>query len=259
MANIVYENFVLENKLEDLLTTSVDMNNYMTLDSSLSETAGMKKVINTYTATGDVEDLDMGEGNTGDIAVGFTPVEYTVTTTQGRFPYFDEQAMKDPNVIEVGLRGISAKMSNDLTEKAFVEFGKATLSQTYTTSIDFDTVVDAVAKLNLEDETGLFMLITPAMVAAFRKALKDNLSYSESFVRTGYIGSVNGVPVIVSKAVPADTAFIADKSAVTCFIKKGSEIEQERDANIRKTTVYGRKVALVALTDATKVVKIIKA
>ena len=51
-------------------------------------------------------------------------------------------------------------------------------------------------------------------------------------------------------------AFLATKEAVTVFTKKGSETEQERDANIRKNTVYARKVMLVALTDATRVVEI---
>ena len=52
----IYENFVLENKIEDMLTTGIDMNAYMTADYTLAENAGMKKVVNVYTATGDVED-----------------------------------------------------------------------------------------------------------------------------------------------------------------------------------------------------------
>ena len=46
MAHTIYENFVLENKMEDLLTTAVDMNAYMTADTSLTENAGMKKKVN---------------------------------------------------------------------------------------------------------------------------------------------------------------------------------------------------------------------
>jgi hypothetical protein len=46
---------------------------------------------------------------------------------------------------------------------------------------------------------------------------------------------------------------------VRLFIKKGTEIEQERDANTRKNTVYTRKVALVALVDDRKLVKITEA
>lgn len=255
MAHTIYENFVLENKVEDMLTTSIDMNAYMTADYSLTETAGMKKVIHVYTATGDVEELTMGQGNTGDITVSFSPVEYEVGTTQGRFTYFDEEEMTDPNVVDVGLEKMSANMTNDLTAKVIAELGKATkkiLNATWT----FENVVDALASLDVESEDGLFMLINPAQQASFRKNLKDDLKYVEGFVRSGYIGSVCGVPVIVSKAVPAGEAYLASREAVTCFVKKGSEVEQERDANTRQNKVYARKVMLIALTDANKVVKI---
>lgn len=255
MAHTLYENFVLENKIEELLTTAVDLQAYMTVDNSLSLEPGMKKIVHTYTASGDVEDLAMGEGNSEDITVSFTSAEYEVGVTQGRFQYFDEQEMTDPMVVDTGLDGIAKKMVNDFTSKAIAEYEKATL-QAPAAAWSFDAVVDAIAKMNLEDESGLFLLISPADKAAFRKALKDDLSYSEAYVRTGYIGTVAGVPVIVSKAVAQGTGYLATKDAVTLFVKKGSEIEQERDANIRNNAVYARKVAVVALTDATKVVKI---
>lgn len=255
MAHTIYQNFILANKVSDILTTQVDLNTYMTVDTELAENAGMKKVINKYTATGNVENLAMGEGNTADIEVSFTPTEYTVGTTQGRFKYYDEQEMTDPMVVDAGLDGIAKTMVNDFTKKAVAEYDKATLALAGT-AWTFETVVDAIAKMNLEDETGLFLLISPADQANFRKGLKDDLKYVEGFVRTGYIGSVCGVPVIVSKAVKAGTGYLATKDAITLFIKKDTEIEQERDANTRENRVFVRKVALVALTDATKLVKI---
>lgn len=254
MAHTIYENFVLENKIENLLATAVDMNSYMTADYSLAESAGMKKVINVYTATGEVEDLGMGEGNSAEITVSFSPVEYEVGVTQGKFAYFDEQEMTDPMVVDTGLQAIAQKMTNDLTAKAIAEFGKATLTQAV--AWDFDGIVDAIAKLDVEDESGLFILVSPAEKAKIRKNLGEELKYSEGFARTGYIGSVCGVPVIVSKAVPDGEGYLATKEAVTCFVKKGSEIEQERNANTRANSVFARKVMLVALTDATKVVKL---
>ena len=257
MEHKIYENFILANKLTDLLETSISMNNYMTIDNSLAESAGMKKVINTYTATGNVETLAMGEGNTDEIAVSFTPSEYTVETTQGKFQYYDEQQMTDPTVVDMGLKAVSEKMTNDLTDKAIAEFNKATLSVPISGNITFDNVVDAVAQLNTEDESGLFMLINPAQKAGLRKSLKDDLKYNSDFVASGYIGTVAGVNVIVSKAVPVKTAYLATKEAVTCFIKKGSVIEQERDGEHRNNKVICRKVMLVALTDATKVVKLV--
>ena len=255
MANTVYENFVLENKLAELLKTKIDLNSYMTIDGQLTEEPGMKKVINTYTATSGVEELDMGEGNTKDIEVSFTSSEYTVKTYQGRFVYYDEQAMTDPMVVDTGLEGVVKDMINQFTTLAIGEFDKATLAQTGT-AWNFDVVVDAIAKMNLEDETGLFLLISPADLANFRKTLKDDLKYSEGFVRTGYIGHVAGVPVITTKAVAAGKGYLATKEAVSVFLKKDTEIEQDRDPDKRKNLVWGRKVAVVALTDATKVVKI---
>ena len=244
MAHTVYENIVLSNKINDILTTQIDLNNYMTIDTSMTESAGMKKVINTYTASGNVEELGMGEGNSTEITVSFTPTEYEVKTYQGKFAFYDEQEMTDPMVVDVGLEGSAKTMINTFTTKAIDEFKKATLVQS-ATAWGFDVIVDAIAKMNLESEEGLFLLISPADQAKFRKALKD-----------GYIGSVCGVPVIVSKAVPAGTGFLATKEAVSVFIKKDTETEYERDADKRNNTYWVRKVAVVALTDATKVVKI---
>ena len=255
MAHKVYENIVLSNKVNDILTTQIDLNSYMTIDTSLTENAGMKKVINTYTASGEVEELAMGEGNSTEIEVSFVPSEYEVKTYQGKFAFYDEQEMTDPMVVEVGLDGSAKTMINTFTEKAIDEFEKATL-EVPTASWSFNTVVDAIAKMNLESEEGLFLLISPADQAGVRKALKDDLKYSEGFVRTGYIGSVCGVPVIVSKAVPAHKGYLATKEAVSVFIKKDTETEYERNADIRKNSYWVRKVAVVALTDATKVVKI---
>lgn len=255
MAHTVYENVVLSNKINDILTTQVNLNNYMTIDNSLAENAGMKKVINVYTSTGDVEKLAMGEGNTGSIEVSFTPVEYEVETYQGKFAFYDEQEMQDPMVVDTGLSHSADRMTNAFVAAAVAEYEKATL-ESPAAAWSFDAVVDAIAKMNLESEEGLFLLISPADKAAFRKALREDLSYSEGFVRTGYIGSVAGVPVIVSKAIPANKGYMATKEAVTLFVKKETETEYERDADTRNNSYWVRKVAVVALTDTTKAVKI---
>lgn len=255
MANQVYENVVLANKIEDILTTAVDLTSYMTVDTSMTQEAGMKKKINTYKAVGEVEELAMGEGNTQDIESTFTTKEYEVKTVQGRFQYYDEQAMTDPMVVQAGLEGIAKTMINDFTAKAIAEFEKATLT-VERSGFAFTDIVDAIAKLNTENEDGLFILVGVADLANFRKELKDDLKYNEAFVRTGYVGSVCGVPVIVTKAITNGNIYLASKEAVTLFIKKDTEVEQERDANVRNNKVYIRKVAVVALTDENKVVKL---
>jgi len=104
-------------------------------------------------------------------------------------------------VVDTGLKHSADNMVNTFTANAVAEMDKATL-EVAVDAWSFDAVVDGIAKMNVENEEGLFLLISPADKAAFRKALREDLSYSEGYVRTGYIGTVAGVPVIVSKAIP---------------------------------------------------------
>lgn len=255
MAHQVYENIVLSDKINDILTTQVGITNYLTIDHSLAENAGMKKKIITYNSTGNVEQLAMGEGNTESIEVQNTTEEYEVLTFQGKFRFYDEEEMIDPKIVDVGLKHSADDMTNTFTANTIAAMDKATLAVT-AGAWSFDVVVDAIAKMNRETEDGLFLLVSPADVAAIRKALKDDLKYAEGFVRTGYIGTVCGVPLIITKAIEAGKAYLATKEAVTLFLKKDTETEYERDANHRDNFYWIRKVGVVALTDGSKIVKI---
>jgi len=260
MANVIFENEVLESKLSDALNTKINARNFMKIDNDLATAPGMKKVINVYSYTGTVEDVAMGDGNTVAGAISFSPIEYEVSVSQQKFAYYDEQAMTDPKVVDYGLEGGSTVMVNDMNSKFFAELDKATLEQEYPLNgaISYDTVVDAISLMELEDEANLFIVIGTDLKADLRKDVDFKSSLLGEMLYTGQIGTISGVPVVVSKLVPTGSAYVAARDAVTLFVKKGSEVEQERDADIRENIVYMRKVNLVALTDATKVVKIIE-
>ena len=49
------------------------------------------------------------------------------------------------------------------------------------------------------------------------------------------------------------------KEAIKLFLKKDVEVEQERDADTRTNSIYLRAAYIVALVDATKICKIVKA
>ena len=76
------------------------------------------------------------------------------------------------------------------------------------------------------------------------------------FVRTVYLGTVAGVNLYAKKDATQGTIVGGLRSAVTVLIKKGTEVEQERDANIRKNDVYSRKYYVAAITDFSKAFKI---
>ena len=262
MSNSPYANFVLENKYESILATKVDMANYLTADYSLSENAGMKKTIHKYKATGSVEDLAQGVGNSGVFEASYVSADYDVVVTQGKGQYFDEEAMKDPMIVDTIMKGMAEEMINDFTRKAIAEMIKThqTVECDFSTSSSgylFAKVVDAAAALGEEAE-GYFILISPKNLAYARKQLGEDLKYSEGFVRTGYVGTICGFPVIMSKAVPDNCAILANREAVTLFIKKATEVEQDRDPDLRKNLMFIRKVTVVALTNEKKAVIIAK-
>jgi len=260
MAHTIYQNFVLANEIEDQYNSHLDLMRFCTIDNSLVGEAGRVKKINVYTATNGTEKLTMGVGNSKDIEVGYTQESYTIQLAQNRFKYFDEQEMVDPMVVTTGLRHMATDMFNTVNADIFAEFNKATLVHA-ATAPDFGAFVDATALLNVKAQEnlpgmGLFGLVNPKDMAKVRKALKDDLKYVEAFAEQGYVGHVAGVALYVKADADENTIVIANREAVTLFNKRGTEVEQERDADIRQNSIWSRKYYLAALTDATKAVKI---
>ena len=253
--NVVYDNEVLENRIADILETGLNSMSFMTVDRDLEQNAGMKKVIHTYTYEGAVEAVAEGQATTEKAKLTFEEKEYVVKVKQEEFEYTDEQFMKDPMILEAGLKGAGVSMINDLNNDFFTEIAKTSTLHS-ATKLSYDTVVDAIEKMNLEDEAGLFLLIGNDMKAEIRKDEDFKASKLGEILYTGQIGAISGVPVIVSKKVPAKTAYLATKEAVTLFNKKGVELEADRQKEKRINTEIARKVCLVALTDSTKAVKI---
>lgn len=253
MANTVFANKVIEAKAKDLLTTSVNTRSLMAIDNSLVAEPGMTKTINVYTYTGAAEELGVGEGNSSRGSVAYAGTDYTVKLVQQAFDYQDEDFMKDNNVVDMGVKGATQLMTNKMTADFIAECEKASLS--HTGAMSYDTIVDAIAKLNVENEAGLFVIINPEQKAELRKDADYVAARMGEVVYNGQVGTIAGIPVIVSKAV--EHAYVMDKEAVKLFMKKDVEVEQERDADTRTNSIYLRSAYIVALVDATKICKII--
>lgn len=265
MANTPYENFFLASIVEDQFKSHLDLARFVTVDTSLQGTAGMKKIINVYSATDGTEKLTQGQGNSKSITAGYTQKEYEILLAQNRFEWFDEEAMKDPELVPVGMKHAGTDMFNTMNADIFAEYKKG--SQTVpATAPNFDAFVDAVAKMNVENDENIeiFAFVNPENKAAVRKALKDELKYVEAYARAGYIGSVAGVNIYDKKDAEKGEIIVATKEAVRLLVKTGTEVEQhtkgnrsEEAANVRKNDVISRKYYVAALDNDTKVVRII--
>lgn len=260
----IYDNFYLSNEVEDQYKSHLDLMQFCTIDNSLVGTAGMKRKINVYKATDGTEKLRMGEGNTKSIEVTYAEKEYEILLAQNKFEYYDEQVMRDPMLVPVGVRHMGTDMFNTVNADIFAEFNKATLTLE-APNLGFATFVDAAALFGSENLEGMsiFGFVHPSDMASIRKLLGEDLKYVTEFARQGYVGTVAGINLYTKKDATPKTVVIATREAVTLFNKKGTEIEQhninnrsEEYANIRKNDVISRKYYLAALTDATKAVKI---
>ena len=256
MANTVYANKVIEAKAKDLLTTAVNTRNLMTVDNSLAAEAGMTKTINVYTYSGTAEELGAGEGNTNRGSIAYVGNDYTVKMVQQAFDYQDEDFMKDNTIVDNMLKGANQVMVNKMTADFIGECAKASLSAPSAT-FGYDAIVDGIAKLNVEDESKLFVVIPNAWKADLRKDEDYKSARMGEVIYNGQVGTICGLPVIATNAL-TDVAYVMSAEAVKLFMKKDVEVEQDRDADTRTNSVYLRTAYIVALVDATKICKITK-
>lgn len=260
--HVIYDNFVLANEIEDQFNSKLDLMQFVTVDDSLEGVAGDKIIVHTYSASAGTQQLEMGEGNDKNIEVSYTSTEYEILLLQNRFPYYDEEEMKDPLVVTVGLGRMASDMFNSSQGRIYNEFLKGTQTVVSTTP-DFAAFADAIALLDLPENESqgeggqVFAFCSKSMVATIRKALKDELKYVESYSRTGYVGTVAGCSIFTKKDALDNTIVVATSKAVKYFVKKGTEVEQERDANVRLNEIYSRKYFVPALVDDTQVARIL--
>ena len=256
MANTVFENKVIETKATDLLTTKVNARYLMTVDNSLTETEGMTKTINVYTYTGKVEKLADGAKNTVRGALAYTGVDYKVGRVQQVFDYSDSDFYKDNAIVDMGLEGANALMANAMTADFYAEAAKASLSHSAAT-FGYEAIVDAIAKLNVEDESKLFVVIPNAWKAEIRKDEDYKNARMGEVVYNGQVGTVAGIPVIATAALE-DEAYVMSPEAIHLFMKKDVEVEQDRDVESKINTIVLTSYYICALRDNNKICRITK-
>ena len=264
--NTVYPNKVIEAKAKDILTTQINARSMMTIDTSLTQNAGMVRTINTYTYTGSAEEVSAGSGNSTRGSISYVGNDYTVKMVQQAFDYLDEDFMKDPVIVDFGIKGATSVMTNKMTSDFYsalaTKSGATELVKGITfakgKALSYDVIVDAISELNLEDESKIFIVIPNAWKASLRKDADYKSAQMGEVIYNGQVGTICGIPVIATKAL-TNKAYVMTNEAVTLFLKKDVEVEQDRDADKRKNSVYLRDCYVCALTDATKACKITEA
>jgi len=250
--NIVYENNVLETKLTELLNSRLEVRSLMTVDDSLMESAGLTKVINRYTYSGTVEELECGQANQSTGTLCFTPESYTVKRYQQTFRYNDMDAMKDPALIDMALAGAADVMANQLRTEYFAQLAKITNRHPFEgEALSYADIVEALGEIGREVEEGLFILMGADGRTAIRRDPDFIAARQGEILYTGQFGTLCGIPVLFSRLVPAGQVIITEKGAVKFFVKREAGVEQSRNIETKDNTVVYERHGVMALVDDT--------
>lgn len=252
--HVLYENEVLENKITDLVNTLLDCRSLLTVDNSLTGAAGLQKTINKYTYSGQVEKLAKGAKNTDSTKgkVTYVGTTYEIERYQHTFVYNDMDVAQDPFLLDVQTKGCAEIISNHMKQQYFDELKKISNTMQVDAPFCYDTIVDALATINREVEDDTFVIMGNDLKAAIRHDDDYKSSRQGEILYTGQFGTVCGLPVLFSKLVPAKTCYVTTKDAVTLFVKKEANVEQDRDIESKDNTVVYERLGLMALTDDTK-------
>ena len=119
-----FPNFVLENTIEDQYNSHLDLMRFCTVDNSLVGVAGDIKKIRVYSASNGTEKLAMGDGNTKNIEVAYADKEYVILLAQNRFPYYDEELMRELPVAGKHLNATVPAENIEIFHEKYIEITK---------------------------------------------------------------------------------------------------------------------------------------
>lgn len=244
------------------------------IDKTLVARAGNTITIPKFAYIGDAEDVAEG------VAMGTTVL--TATTTEAKVKKAGKAVeLTDESVLSgygdpVGeanqqlKMSVAAKIDNDclaaLSEATMAYDGSAAV-------ISYTGIVNAVDLFEEEDQLPKVLFVHPKQITQLRldADFRDINKYPLQTIMTGVIGEVAGCQVVPSKKIKLDEAgtsyenYIVKQAtdeageeltpALTIYLKRDVEIEDDRDILAKTTVISVDEHYVAALSNDSKVVK----
>lgn len=241
------------------------------IDTTLVGQAGSTITVPKYKYIGDAEDL--AEGITADkTKLETTSENYTVKKAVKQVELTDEAVLsgygnpvgETNNQLALSIR---SKIDNDVMD----ELKKAQLVYNAVGDISYNNVVSAIDVLNEEENVEKVMFIHPKQVTQLRKDVNfiSNDKYNNNVMMKGEIGMIANARIVATKkAINAEGTYFLnpivelkpqsqtgdETSAITIFLKRGINLETQRELGNYTTLIGADQHYVVALTDESKVV-----
>ena len=243
--------------LETKLVDAIKLSPLAVVGTELQGRAGNTLTLPTWQYIGDAADLAEGVADTP-VALETQSKEVKIKKASKSVEITDEALLSGygnpaDEIASQLLTSIASKVEAD----CFAALATGTLKQVG--AVNADTVADALVKFGEDLDEEMFLFINPADYAAIRK--NPNFAYVNGQQMTigGTVGFIFNCAVVVSNRVAATSAYIVKRGALGIELKRGVNVESDRDI-LRKTNVYSVDEHYVAyLRDDSKVIRIANA
>ena len=150
---------------------------------------------------------------------------------------------------------LTKAMADKIEVDLFAELDNATMTAKVT-ALDVDGLADAVVPFGEELDEEMYLFVNPKDLALLRKDEQFivNANHGEGEIKSA--GMIFGMEVVVSNRVPENTAYVIKDGAVAIYMRKGVDVEMDKNILDQTHIVAGTVHYAVALNDASKVVKV---
>ena len=240
--------------LETKLVNAIKLSPLAVVGTELQGRAGNTLTLPTWQYIGDAADLAEGVADVP-VSLEAQSREITIKKASKSVEITDEALLSGygnpaDEIASQLLTSIASKVEAD----CFKALAGASLKQIG--AVSADTVADALVKFGEDLDEEMFLFINPADYATIRKNANFSYVNGQQMTIGGTVGYIFNCAVVVSNRVAANTALIVKRGALGIELKRGVNVESDRDI-LRKTNVYSVDEHYVAyLRDASKVIRI---
>ncbi len=245
---------VLSAFLETKMVDAIALSPLAVVGTELQGRAGNTLTLPTWQYIGDAKDLAEGVADVP-VSLEATSREVTVKNISKSVEITDQALLSGyGNPADEVAKQLLTALSSKVEADCYAELAKATL--VHTGAVDADTVADALVKFGEDLDEEMFLFINPADYAAIRKNPNFMFVNGQQMTIGGTVGFIFNCSVVVKNRVPAGVAYIVKRGALGIELKRGVNVEDDRDI-LRKVNVYSADEHYVAyLRDASKVIKV---
>lgn len=241
------------------------------VDNTLVGEPGSSITVPKYKYIGDATDL--AEGQTADkTKLETSSAKYTIKKAVKQVELTDEAVLSGyGNPVGETNNQLALAINSKIDNDVMAQLKGAQLSKTFATDISYANIVDAIDVLAEEENVEKVMFIHPHQVSTLRKDANfiSNDKYNNNVIMRGEIGMIANTRIVPSKKAinDAGTQYLnpivelrpesqtGDETvAVTIFVKRGINLETQRELSNYTTLIGADQHYVVALTDESKVI-----